>query len=170
MTPEEMVAAALEVAESGMAVGELPIGAVVVMGDDIIGRGYATERTAGRRLTHADINAMNEADMLLGWDRRPYPLALAITLEPCVMCYGSAMMLGVSDIYYALESPSDGGAWISSVWVNHRDAPFLTAPRVHGGILRSAAKDQHRRYCASAPESGYKAWAQSLLALPDPVG
>jgi tRNA(adenine34) deaminase len=83
-----MMAVAIEVAEEGMDAGELPIGAVVVMGDDIVGRSHTKERGAGRRLVHADVLAMIETDKRLGWSRRPVPLALAINLEPCVMCLG----------------------------------------------------------------------------------
>ncbi|MFB6391913.1 nucleoside deaminase [Polymorphospora lycopeni] len=107
MTPDEMVRAALEVAEAGLAAGEQPIGAVVVMGDEIIGRAYTQEKARGRRLVHADLLAMIEADEALGWRRRPHPLRLAVNLEPCVMCLGTAMALRVDEVYFALESPDD---------------------------------------------------------------
>ena len=61
MTPEELVALALEVSEEGMGAGELPVGAVVVLGDEVVGRAHTQERTQGRRLVHADLLAMEQA-------------------------------------------------------------------------------------------------------------
>lgn len=107
MSPDEMVSAAIAVADDGPAAGELPIGAVVVLGDDIIGRAFTQERSRKRKLVHADLLAMTEADELLGWKRRSTPLQLAVNLEPRVMCLGAAMTLGISEIYFGLESPGD---------------------------------------------------------------
>ncbi|GIE74667.1 hypothetical protein Aph02nite_06170 [Actinoplanes philippinensis] len=98
MTPEDLVALALEAAEEGLRAGEMPIGAVVALGDEVIGRGFTSERTRGRRLVHADLLAMIEADERLGWSRREQPLRLGITTEPCLMCFGTALTLGVGDL------------------------------------------------------------------------
>ncbi len=162
-----MVAAAIDVADTGMAAGELPIGAVVVIGDDIVARSHTRERGIGRRLVHADLLAMVAADERLGYATRPGPLALAVNLEPCVMCLGAAMTLGVVEVFYALESPGDGGAGIAAEWRNSPDTPFFRAPTMTGGIRRSQARDQFRRYCAAAPDSGFKTWARTLADLPD---
>jgi len=158
-----MVGAAIAVAEEGMAVGELPIGAVVVMGGEIVGRSYTKERAAGRRLVHADLLAMIAADESLGWRKRSEPLALAVNLEPCVMCMATAMTLGVTEVYFALESPADGGTDLAQTWQASPEMPWLRAPIVTGGIRRDEARDQFRRYCASAPESSYKTWAATLV-------
>ncbi|MEO3775637.1 deaminase [Micromonospora sp. B11E3] len=162
MTPVEMVAAALEVAEAGLVAGELPIGAVVVLGEEIVGRAFTQEKSRGRRLVHADLLAMTAADEALGWGRRQGRLRLAVNLEPCVMCLGAAMTLGVSEVYYALESPGDGGAGIAAHWRPGADAPWLAAPQVVGGILRDRSRELFRRYCLTAAESGMRRWAQSL--------
>jgi tRNA(adenine34) deaminase len=65
----ELVAAAIEVAAEGLAAGELPIGAVVASGEEIVGRAFTQERGLGRRLVHADLLAMVQADERLGWAR-----------------------------------------------------------------------------------------------------
>ena len=49
------------------------------MGEDVVGRAFSREHARNRRLVHADLLAMIEADELFGWDRRPHPLRLAIT-------------------------------------------------------------------------------------------
>jgi tRNA(adenine34) deaminase len=77
------------------------------------------------------------------------------------------MTLGVADIFYALESPGDGGAGIATNWHNSPDSPFFRTPAMTGGVRRAQARDQFRRYCATAPDSGFRTWAQTLVDLPD---
>ncbi|MEY9904734.1 tRNA(adenine34) deaminase [Catenulispora sp. MAP12-49] len=168
MTPEQMVQAAIEVAEEGLAAGELPIGAVVVLDDQIVGRAYTQDRGQRRRLVHADLLAMIEADDQLGWARRPHPLRLAVNLEPCVMCFGAAMTMGITEVHYALESPADGASAIAGHWQpTNLDLPGYAAPAMTGGILRHASRELFRRYCRTAPESGFRSWAQTIADLPD---
>ena len=85
------------------------------------------------------------------------------------MCLGAAMALKVTEVYYALESPADGGAAIAASWPAHPDLPWYDAPAVVGGIHRAEAQDQFRRYCDGAPESGFRQWARTLGDLPDPA-
>ena len=158
------MAAALDVAEHGMAAGELPIAAVVVLDDDIVGAAYTQDRTLGRKIVHADLLAMTAADERLGWRRQSSPLTLAVTLEPCVMCLGAAMVLGVSDVYYGLESPADGGSPIAASWQTHHTMPWFSAPTMTAGVLRDRVQDQVRRYLSTATEeSGFTRWAKSIL-------
>jgi tRNA(adenine34) deaminase len=169
VTPEEMVSAALLAADEGLAAGELPIGAVVALGDDIVGRAFTQDKTSGRRLVHAELLAMVEADEMLGWARRSQPLRLAVNLEPCLMCLGAAMALGVSEVYFSLESPGDGAARIAATWEPvSADLPGYRAPAVVGGIRRADARRQFRRYFENAAESGFRTWAGTLADLPDP--
>ncbi|MBV1854894.1 nucleoside deaminase [Catellatospora tritici] len=168
MTPEELVALALDVSEEGMRAGELPVGAVIAMGDEIIARAYTQERTQGRRLVHADLSAMEAADRRLGWKPREHPLTLAITLEPCLMCLGAAMALGVSQVYYGLEAPDDGAAGIPAVWQPARQTmSFSQLPVVTGGYLRRECRDQFRRYALTAAKASLRQYAESMAALPD---
>lgn len=160
-----MVAAAIEVAEDGMDAGEMPVGAIVVMGEEIVGRAYTSEHALRRHLVHADLLAMLQADTTLAFAKRPHPLRLAVNLEPCVMCLGAAMVLGVAEVYYALESPGDGGAGIAASWKNSPDAPFFVRPRMVGGIRRAQSQDLFRRYCAGKPDTVATRWARSLVAL-----
>lgn len=167
MSPEDLVSLAIEAAEEGLAAGELPIGAVVVLGDDVIGRAYARERAERRRLVHADQLAMEQADRALGSGKRNAPLRLAVNLEPCLMCLGTAMVLGADHIYYGLEAPSDGASGLAQVWRPARpDMWFCEIPPLTGGILRSRCRDQFARYVRTAPESGYRTWAAGLASLP----
>jgi tRNA(adenine34) deaminase len=166
MTPEEMVGEALAMAAEGLAKGEHPIGAVVVLGDEIIGRAHTSERTAGRRLVHADLLAMTEADTKLGWRARKHPLQLAITLEPCLMCLGAAMVLGVKEVYYALESPVDGGVEVAlrrQTKVAGREPDWFATPAITGGIRREESRGLYRRWLESAPAGPMRDWAETLI-------
>ncbi|WP_250037546.1 deaminase [Paractinoplanes maris] len=163
MTPDEMVKAAVAVAEAGMAAGELPIGAVVEMGGQIVASAFTRDVSLGRRLVHADLLAMIEADEKLGWRARPHPLRLAVNLEPCLMCLGAAMALKVDEVYYGLESPADGGASVAAAWPVSPDLPWYRPPVMLGGLRRAEVQDQFRRYCERAPDSGLRSWAATLL-------
>lgn len=154
--------AAIDVAEEGMAHGELPIGAVIEMGGEIIARAHTRDRAWGRRLVHADLLAMTAADERLGWGARPHPLRLAVNLEPCLMCLGAAMALKVDEVYYGLESPADGGSALVADWPVSADLPWYAPPAMTGGLRRDEVRDQFRRYCDQAPESGFRTWAQTL--------
>jgi tRNA(adenine34) deaminase len=167
MTPEDLVGLAIDVAEEGLDAGELPIGAVVALGDEIVGRSYAMERSQRRRLVHADLLAMEQADRALSGRKRRTPLRLAITLEPCLMCLGAAMALVVDEIYFGLEAPSDGAGGVPAVWQPAApDADFCRIPPLTGGLHRARCLDQFRRYVQTAPDSGFKTWAQGLARLP----
>jgi len=158
------MAAAIEVAEDGMAAGELPIGAVVVLDDEIVGRAYTQDQRLGRRLVHADLLAMIEADERWGWRRRPHPLRMAVNLEPCLMCLGTAMVLGVTEVYFGLWSPGDGGAGVAASWQpGNADMPWFRVPTMLGGLRTDEIRDQFRRYCATAPPSGFRTWAQTFV-------
>jgi tRNA(adenine34) deaminase len=168
MTPDEMIEAAIAVADEGMAAGELPIGAVVLMNGEIVGRAFTQERAQRRRVVHADLLAIVAADEALGLRRRPHPLSLAVNLEPCLMCLGAAMALGVSEIYFGLESPGDGAAAVAANWAPSLVMPTSYAtPVMTGGLRREQVLSQFRRYCQTAPESGYRRWAQTLADLPE---
>ncbi|MFI6225844.1 nucleoside deaminase [Micromonospora echinospora] len=166
MTADELVALALEVSEEGMRAGELPVGAVVVTGEEVIGRAYTQERAQGRRLVHADLLAMEQADRRLGWTARARPLVLAVTLEPCLMCLGAAMALGVSQVYYGVEAPDDGAAGVPAVWQPARSAmSFSRLPAVAGGYRRRECIDQFRRYAVTASRGSLRRYADSMAAL-----
>lgn len=163
LTPDELLGLALAVAEEGLGAGELPIGAVVTMGDDVVGRAYTQERAQGRRLVHADLLAMEHADRRLGWGARPAPLVLAVTLEPCLMCLGAAMALGVAEVYYGLEAPSDGAAGVAAVWQPAElDMSFSHLPALIGGVRRLECRELFGRYAETAPEGGLRRYAKRL--------
>jgi tRNA(adenine34) deaminase len=163
MTPEEMMRFALDTAERGLDAGEQPIGAVVFHGDEVVGRAYTQEKTLRRRIVHADLLAMIAADEALGFGERPHPLRLAVTLEPCVMCLGTAMALGVDEVVYALGSPDDGGAWIARQWRPEGTVAWFKPPAIVAGVGADRSRELFRRYCRQAPPSPMRDWALTLV-------
>lgn len=135
----------------------MPIGAVVASGDEIVARAY-TRDSAGR-LKHADLLAMVEAD-----GRGLGGLRLAVNLEPCLMCLGAAMSLGIKEIYYGLDSPGDGAAGIARSWRPGPGMGWYRAPEVYGGIRADEVRAQFRRYCGQAPDTALRRWAKTLVA------
>lgn len=164
-TPEEAIALALHAAEAGLATGEMPIGAVVLSGDRVLGRAFTQEKSLGRRIVHADLLAMEQADQALGFSRPVAPLVLAVNLEPCLMCLGAAITLGVERVYYALESPNDGAVELLAQWDPPTEQPFFRRPsEIRGGFLRSESQQLFRRYAEGDGPDGMRTWAAGLAA------
>src|SRR5690348_6315934 len=116
VSPADRMREALKVAAEGMEKGELPIGAVVVLNDQIIARAHTTERAERRLLVHAELQALLEADRRSPFPGRRADVALFTTLEPCLMCMGAAMSFMLGTMYYALAAPGDGVAALVSQW------------------------------------------------------
>lgn len=87
--------------------GEVPIGAVVVYGDTIIGRGHNVRETTQRASRHAEIIAIDEAcETLQSW--RLENTELYVTLEPCMMCSGAIMQSRIPRVIYGAADPKGG--------------------------------------------------------------
>lgn len=88
MTDVEYMNIALQLAQQAADEGEVPVGAVIVKEDTIIGRGRNRRESIGNALAHAEIEAINEACQTLGgWQL--VDCTLYVTLEPCPMCAGA---------------------------------------------------------------------------------
>jgi tRNA(adenine34) deaminase len=160
----DLLGAALEVAEDALAAGELPIGAVVAVGDEIIARAWTSDVGLGRRLAHAEMLALGAADSLLGWRPRAGPVRLATTLEPCVMCLGAAMAMAVDEVHYGLPARADGAVDVLSGWRPHEAMDWYRLPALHGPARRSECLDLFRRYVDTMPDSGFRRWASFTVS------
>lgn len=94
---EKYMRVALKLASKAAALGEVPIGAVVVYEDRIIGRGYNRRNTDKSTLSHAEITAMKKASKVIG-DWRLEECTLYVTLEPCQMCAGAIIQARVTRV------------------------------------------------------------------------
>ena len=89
ITDEELIELALEEARAALAHGDVPIGAVVLAGGQIVARRHNERELSGDPTAHAEVLALRDAASALGtW--RLHDATLVVTLEPCVMCAGAA--------------------------------------------------------------------------------
>lgn len=98
---------ALELARQGGAVGEVPVGAIVVQQDQIIGRGFNAPISRHDPSAHAEIQAIRDAAQRIG-NYRLVDCELYVTLEPCAMCAGAIMHSRISRLFYGASDPKTG--------------------------------------------------------------
>jgi tRNA(adenine34) deaminase len=114
----------LSLAERAAAMGEVPVGAVVVCGGKIIARGHNRRETKATPLGHAEIEAIRKASKKLKrW--RLSDCTLYVTLEPCVMCAGAIVQARVGRVVYGAADPKAGAVesiyeLLSDKRLNHR--------------------------------------------------
>ncbi|MFM9281980.1 tRNA adenosine(34) deaminase TadA [Paenibacillus jiagnxiensis] len=96
-------------ANKAEAIGEVPIGAVIVKNGEIIGRGYNLRETTSDATAHAEIIAIKQASESLGaW--RLLDCRLYVTLEPCPMCAGAIVQSRIPTVIYGTPDPKAGCA------------------------------------------------------------
>jgi tRNA(adenine34) deaminase len=100
---------ALALAEQAREVGEVPVGALLVSGNDLLGEGYNRPISEHDPSAHAEIMALRQAARRLGNYRLP-STRLYVTLEPCVMCAGALIHARVDMVIYGAPDPRGGAA------------------------------------------------------------
>ena len=105
--------AALEQAALAHAAGEVPIGAIVAIGGEIVGRGFNQPIRAGDPTAHAEIVALRDAARRVG-NYRLTGAALCVTIEPCLMCVGALVHARIELLVYGAAEPKSG-AVVSAV-------------------------------------------------------
>jgi tRNA(adenine34) deaminase len=101
------MAAALEEARRARERGEVPVGAVIELNGDIVGRGFNQPISAGDPTAHAEIVAIREAAQHLG-NYRLTGAILCVTIEPCLMCVGAAVHARIGTLVYGASEPRTG--------------------------------------------------------------
>ena len=106
---EQYMRRALELAATAAAMGEVPVGAVIVRqsSGEIVGEGYNRRETDRHALAHAELMAIDAACRKLGGWRLP-DCALYVTLEPCPMCSGAIIQARIDEVYYGASDPKSG--------------------------------------------------------------
>lgn len=104
---EKFMREAVRQAKKAYALGEVPIGCVIVCDGKIIGRGYNRRNTDKNTLAHAEITAINKASKKLG-DWRLEGCTLYVTLEPCQMCAGAIVQARIDEVVMACMNPKAG--------------------------------------------------------------
>ena len=98
---------ALSLAAQAQALGEVPVGAVVVKDGEIIGRGFNQPITSSDPTTHAEIVALRAASQLLK-NYRLVDCELFVTLEPCTMCVGAMLHARLKRVVFGASDPKTG--------------------------------------------------------------
>ncbi len=135
--------AALEEAAAAEALAEVPIGAVVVLDGQIIGRGHNLRETEQDPTAHAEMIAIRQAAEKLGsW--RLIDCTLYVTLEPCVMCMGGTILARIPQLVFGCRDPKAGA--VGSIYNFAEDDRFNHQVEVREGVLQKECSEQLSRF------------------------
>ena len=135
---EKYMKEALKQAKKAYALGEVPIGCVIVHEGKIIGRGYNRRNTDKNTLAHAEITAINKASKVIG-DWRLEECTLYVTLEPCQMCAGAIVQARIPEVVMGCMNPKAGCA--GSI-LNILEMPqFNHQVKVKRGVLKEECSE-----------------------------
>ena len=133
---QEFMEKALSLAKEAGDLGEVPVGAVIVRGGEIIATGKNGREINKNALSHAEIEAIDNACKTLGGWRLPgwrLPgCELYVTLEPCPMCAGAIINSRIEKVYFGAYDKKAGS--VRSL-VQLFDIPYNHKPEVQGGIM-----------------------------------
>ncbi len=133
MNDAQWMLQALDLARQSAAEGEVPVGAVVTLGDRLVGQGRNRRERGKNALYHAELVAIDQACKALGgW--RLWQCCLYVTLEPCPMCAGAILNAQLPRVVYGTKDAKNGAA--SSV-VSLLNMPFSHRPEVVSGVLET---------------------------------
>ncbi len=158
---------ALAAAEEARAAGEVPVGAVIVRGDEVIARGFNHPIGGHDPSAHAEMAALRAAAQALGNYRLP-GCELYVTLEPCLMCSGAIMHARIARVVYGAPDPKTGACGgvvdaFANPQLNHHTS-------VTGGVLAEECGDALRSFFAERRRAAREARraANAAAALPEP--
>ena len=140
---EKFMRAALAQAKKAAAIGETPIGCVIVRDQEIIARGYNRRNTEGSTLAHAELAAIRKACKKTG-DWRLEGCTMYVTLEPCQMCAGALVQSRIDEVVIGARNPKAGCA--GSV-LNLLQVPaFNHQVEITDGILEEECRERMQSF------------------------
>ena len=134
---------AIALAEQAGAAGEVPVGAVLVRGSEIIGEGWNQPIALHDPTAHAEINALRAAGERLGAYRLP-GTTMVVTLEPCPMCVGAMIHARVDRVVFGASDPKTGAC--GGATPLHRDPTHNHRIAVEGGLEAARASALLREF------------------------
>jgi len=147
---ESWMREALSEARTAMDLGEVPVGAIVVCHERVVGRGHNRRRLDQDPLAHAEVVALRQAAETLGsW--RLDDATLVVTLEPCVMCAGALVQSRVRQVVYGAPDPKAGAA--RSLYQVLDDPRMYHRASVVAGVLQDECAALLREFFRSARRS-----------------
>jgi len=137
---------ALDEARQGLAEGEVPIGAVVVLGEEIVGRAHNAPVALADPTAHAEVLALRAAGTKTG-NYRLSGATLYATIEPCAMCCGAALHARVTRVVYGAADPKAGA--VTSLHRLLDDRRLNHRADAVGGVLADESAALLRRFFES---------------------
>lgn len=139
MKDDIWMARAIALAAKAGSESEIPVGAIVVLDDEIIGEGYNSPISLCDPTAHAEIQAIRDACKRMNNYRLP-GATLYVTLEPCSMCAGAMVHARIDRVVYAATEPKSGvvesqGQFFQAPYLNHKVT-------VMSGVLAETASTQ----------------------------
>lgn len=144
MTDEQWMQEAIKLAKQASDAGEVPVGAIVVCNDEIVGTGRNRREFGKNALCHAELEAIDAACRKLGgW--RLWHCSLYVTLEPCMMCAGAIVNAHIPKVVFGASDAKNGAA--GSI-VNLFRLPNQQHPEYQGGVLEQECAALLQRFFA----------------------
>ena len=149
MEHEDYMRRALALAREAAEHGETPVGCVIVRDGVSVGRGRNRREERQSTLSHAEMEAIADANARLGsW--RLDGCALYVTLEPCPMCAGAILNARISRVYYGARDEAMGACGgVLNLYMER----FPNTPALYGGILAEACRAELSRFFRSLRSS-----------------
>ena len=154
---ERFMKEAIRQAKKAAALGEVPIGCVIVHDGQVIGRGYNRRNTDKSTLAHAEITAIKRASKKLG-DWRLEDCTLYVTLEPCQMCAGAIVQARIPEVMIGCMNPKAGCAG-SVLDMLHEDG-FNHQAEVETGVLGEECSRMMKDFFKELREEGKRKKAE----------
>ncbi len=143
---EQWMREALMEARKAEEEGEVPVGAVVLLNEKIIGRSHNSSIQLCDPTAHAEIVALRQAGRNIKNYRLP-GVILVVTIEPCIMCMGALIQARVEEIIYGAPDPKAGA--VKSCFQLSGDPRLNHTIRIASGILEAECGDILRNFFAS---------------------
>jgi tRNA(adenine34) deaminase len=140
---EKFMAIALEEAEAAIRKGEVPVGAVIVLDEDILARAHNSPIALSDPSAHAEILVLRGAAGRLG-NYRLTGTTLYVTVEPCIMCVGAIVHARISRLVYGASDPKNGG--VVSLYRILEDRRLNHAVEVKTGVLEGVCAELLSRF------------------------
>ena len=145
MTHEELMREALAEAQKAFDEGEIPVGAVMACGGEIVARAHNLREQTGDPTAHAEVLVIREAAKALG-GRRLSGCTLYVTLEPCPMCAGAMVMACLNKCYFGAKDERQGCC--ESVYALPCDPAFYHRVPCIGGLLEEESSGLLKKFFA----------------------
>jgi len=137
---------ALRCAQRALEASEVPVGAVVVCGGKIAGRGWNRNISDSDPTAHAEVMALREAGAAIG-NHRLGDCDLFVTIEPCAMCAGALVHARIRRLVYGADDPKAGAVHSVMHILNHPELNHYT--EIRGGVLAGRCAEMVQEFFRS---------------------